>query len=254
MGLGRISAARNVIQKRLPTKAVRLFGVVELAGPAKLGHILKLLGLQAWLLEVVLLVLLVLLMLLVLVARENVAHQVTAGRVPLGQLRRTPRVPEPRCEGEALVKTALARLQRGPVRGGVYLPFGGHGCPDALLERIAARALERQKLRRCVHGRICQSGESGWTGCFLGSTLGCVVAEVTMPLEGWVNLVNLQPSLGLVFGLWLLVSGQRLIEIAWSGCSRVSKAQTGEKRWRKVEIRGRAVPEAGSSSLSLGGV
>lgn len=143
MVLGRISAARNVIQKCLPIETVRLFGVVEGAGPAKLGHILKLLGVQAWRLEVVVLVLL---LLLGLVARENVAHQVTAGRVPLGQLGRAPRVPEPRCEGWALVETALARLQRGPVRGGVYLPFGGHGCPDALLERIAAGALERQKL------------------------------------------------------------------------------------------------------------
>lgn len=142
--LGRIGAARNVIQKCLPTKAVRLFGVVEMTGPAKRGHALKLLVLQAWRVEVVLLVLV---LLVLLVARENVAHQVTASRDPLGQFGRAPRVPEPRCEGEALVETALARLQRGPVRGGVYLPFRGHGCPDALLERIAARALERQKLR-----------------------------------------------------------------------------------------------------------
>lgn len=38
----------------------------------------------------------------------------------------------------------------------------------------------------------------------LGSTLGCVVAELTMPLGGWANLSKFQSSRGLIFGLRFL--------------------------------------------------
>lgn len=143
MGLGRrISAARDIVQESVPMELRRSEGLklvlevvrLDVGGPVELGHVPGVrvcLGLvvvlQSWVLW------------------ENVAHQVSPAGVPLGQLGPAPRVPEAGGEGEAQVHAALARLQ-GLSAGGVHLSFCGHGCPDALFERVAAGALERQEL------------------------------------------------------------------------------------------------------------